>query len=465
MMGEMPMAQQLMAQPGFSLEQIIVIVRANLKRSAVIAACIIVIAAGLIKILPKTYESTATLLVNYQINDPLSGQEFPLGLLDSYMSTQIELMQSPDVLFPVIEKLNLANNEQYTAGYKGDGTNRTDWVRAVLSKALTIDRGNNQLIRITAASDNPVEAADIANSVAESYLAAHRKRLAGPAAERAKRYTEMLADLKHKVELSQDKVTSFRQKAGITDITNDAQGNLILATMEQRLLEARNARRLAEANASGNQTVSNQVIASNLVQGLKTQLAQKRSELAKLETTLGPQHPQIMQLKSEITATERSLSTQITSYTDNATSELAAAKLLEQKLQKAVDEQRTKTLAVRGIQDDGAKYLVELESAQAVYKKALDGYDQTMIASGGEYTNVNLVDHAVIPLKASKPNKPKYLALAVAIGALFGLVIPFVLELLNRKVRCRDDIERELGIPVLAEFDAIPVAETNGTAT
>jgi capsular polysaccharide biosynthesis protein len=38
-----------------------------------------------------------------------------------------------------------------------------------------------------------------------------------------------------------------------------------------------------------------------------------------------------------------------------------------------------------------------------------------------------------------------------------GIGIPFVLELLHRRVRCRDDIERSYGIPVLAEFSRLPV--------
>jgi capsular polysaccharide biosynthesis protein len=40
----------------------------------------------------------------------------------------------------------------------------------------------------------------------------------------------------------------------------------------------------------------------------------------------------------------------------------------------------------------------------------------------------------------------------VAAGLILGLFGPFLFELLNRRVRCRDDVERELGVPVLAEL-------------
>jgi len=39
---------------------------------------------------------------------------------------------------------------------------------------------------------------------------------------------------------------------------------------------------------------------------------------------------------------------------------------------------------------------------------------------------------------------------------MFGGGVPFFYELLlDRRVRCRDDIERSLGIPVLAQFGRI----------
>jgi len=38
-----------------------------------------------------------------------------------------------------------------------------------------------------------------------------------------------------------------------------------------------------------------------------------------------------------------------------------------------------------------------------------------------------------------------------------GLVVPLIYELTNRRVRCRDDLERDSGVPVLAEFGAMPM--------
>ncbi len=122
-----------------------------------------------------------------------------------------------------------------------------------------------------------------------------------------------------------------------------------------------------------------------------------------------------------------------------------------------VEEQRLKVLNVRRLQDEGTKYALELESAQTVYKRALDGYDEIMFASGGHTTNVNFVSRAVPPLKAAKPNKVKILFGSILAGLILGLAGPLAYEILvNRKIRCADDLERSFGIPVLIELDEIP---------
>lgn len=455
-----PMIPQQYAHPGLSLAQIFAILRAYRKKSLLIAAALLAIAGVVIKLLPKTYVATTALMMNYEVNDPMGGKEFPIGLLGSYISTQMEIMQSAEVLLPVVDKLKLTQDREFSAGFHGQPDKLRDWVKDNLVKNLTIEQGKygNQLIYIGAASEDAAKAAQIANTLADVYMAQQLMRVNDPATDRAQRYSEQLTDLKGKVAAAQDKVTAFRQHAGITDLQagNADTEEALLTSLEQRHQEAQNQRRNAEVKQGGNQAVSNEVIASVLVQGLKTQLAQQQSQLAQARTTLGPNHPKVMELQSQINATQNSINAEIGTYTRGNASDLTAAQQLEQKMAAAVAEQRGKVLAVRRFQDEGAKLLLELESAQTVYKRALEGYDQIMAAAGGKYSNVSVVSRAQVPLEPERPKKLK-LFLAAALAALLcGLLGPMAYELvLNRRVRCRDDLERDLGIPVLAEFDAV----------
>jgi uncharacterized protein involved in exopolysaccharide biosynthesis len=170
-----------------------------------------------------------------------------------------------------------------------------------------------------------------------------------------------------------------------------------LANLEEQLVQTQNARRAAEARASADQAAGDLVLASPLIQTLKTQLANQQSELAELETNLLPQHPHIIELKTQIASTREALDGEMARYRDNASSTLSSARQVEGKLQAAVDEQRARVLNVGKLRDEGAKYQLALESAQGVYKRALEGYDRIMFASNSSYTSVDMVSRAVRP--------------------------------------------------------------------
>jgi uncharacterized protein involved in exopolysaccharide biosynthesis len=179
--------------------------------------------------------------------------------------------------------------------------------------------------------------------------------------------------------------------------------------------------------------------------------------MAELRTTLGPRHPKVEELSSQMEATRHSLAEEVQSIAANNSVQLARARDLEAKYRSALETERPRLLQRRGLQDQSAKLVLELQSAQATYKRALDGYDQIMFASAGNYTDVTLVSRAEPPVKAEKPNKVKWFLIG-ALGSLaLGLAGPFAYELvLNRRLRCREDLERHFGIAVLAQLDPIP---------
>jgi succinoglycan biosynthesis transport protein ExoP len=462
-----PSIPQDFATPGLSQAQILSIVHAYRVHTAIIAGVFLIVSALFTKTLPKTYLATAALMVNTESNDPLAtGQAQAATPFFSYMSTEVQLMQSAEVLLPVIDKLKLTSNKDYTNGYRSGGGDLREWVKENLIKDLDIELGafSSQLIYLNASARDPQLAAQLANTVADTYLDQERLRSAGPASERAKRYSQELGELKDKVRIAQDQVTAFRQRTGVTDAATRT-GNVeaeLLASLETRLQEAQNARRAAEVKSGTDQNLSTVAAGSTTIQSLKTQLHTETAQLAQLRATLGAQHPKVLELQNQIDANKRNLAAEISIYSAGAQSDLAGARQLEDKLRAAVEEQRAKVLAISRLQDEGTKYVLELESAQSVYKRALDGYDQIMFAAGGHSAIVSLVSRAVPPQKASKPNKPKLVLLGGIVGLLLGIFGPIAYELIiNRRVRCRDDFERSFSVPVLIEFDPIPAARSS----
>jgi succinoglycan biosynthesis transport protein ExoP len=450
-------------QAGMSMAQAIAVLRAYWKQTLIIWLGVTIVSGVMLTIVPKTYTATATLIVDTTQKDPLAGQEFQVNLLNNYVATQAELMTSPVVLLPVVDRLDLTHDRNLTAGFQGDLAGLRDYVQRNLSYVVQVDQGRGgQLLYLSASARSAVKAADIANAVADSYLAQEQRRINDPAGERAQRYSQQIAELRAKVAGAQEKVAAFRQQKGITDVSTGADPDnpdtetRTLSNLEERLLEAQNQRRALEAKLGRKQPSSDEALASQQVQQLQAEVRNLQSQLAQLGATYGTQHPKFVQVESQIRVAQRALQQEMDRFSTNNVSELGRAKSLEEKYTRAVDDQRSKVLLLRAVQGEGAKLLLELESAQAVYKRALDGYDQIMFASVG-HTNVNIISRASPPVRASKPNKLKLLMMGTFAGFGFGLCATFLYELLlNRRVRCRDDMERFFGIPVLMQFNAIP---------
>jgi uncharacterized protein involved in exopolysaccharide biosynthesis len=405
-----------------------------------------------IKFLPKTYTATATLIVDSDVKDPLAGRDFPVEMVANYVSTQIELMTSPIVLLPVIERLKLTEDKDFTAGFSGSPDALREFVQKNLATTLQVERGTGgQLMYVLASSKNASRAAEIANAVADIYIEQDRVRRNGPARERAQRYSEELAELREKATLAQDKVTAFRKEHGIDDLAQGSTESEVQAldTLHQRLLETQNMRRSLEAKASGAKSSANAPTASGSPQNLKGQLETQLAQLDQLKSTYGPQHPKIRELETQIAATRQSLGDEERS--------LSGTRELERKYAAAIAEQEAKVLSLREAQDEGNKLLLELESAKSVYKQALDGFDQILFQSVANQANVSVVSHAVAPLRASKPNKIKLMLMTLLAGIGLGVCGPLGYELFfDRRLRCRDDMEREFGIAVIAQLGPVP---------
>jgi polysaccharide biosynthesis transport protein len=449
---------------GMSPAQAVAILRAYRSHAIIAIVALVCLSGAIIKLLPKVYVATATLIVNYDNKDALAGREFPAGEASTFVPTQIELIMSPVILRPVAQHLKLNEDSQFTRGFVGPPNAVMEVVTKNLQKALQVQQGvGSQLLYISAAAKDPDLAANIANSVVDEYLLLERRRTNEPAGARAERYSQQLAELREKAVSAQDRLTEFRQANGLTEVDGDRvdlEGSA-LADLQIKLEAAQNQRRDLESRQLDTNAKSDAVLDSTAIVALRARLQAQEAQMAELRATLGPKHPKVQELSSQMEATRRSLADEVSSISTNNSVQLARARELESKYASALQSERTRLLQRRAVQDQSAKLVLELQSAQATYKRALDGYDQIVFASAGNYTDVSLVSRADPPVKAEKPNKVKLFLVGIALSFALGLAGPFAYELfVNRRLRCRDDLERHFGIPVLAQLD--PIAAAHG---
>lgn len=85
-----------------------------------------------------------------------------------------------------------------------------------------------------------------------------------------------------------------------------------------------------------------------------------------------------------------------------------------------------------------------------LYSTLLNNAQTLRVAKAGTVGDVRVIDYAVLPDKAIKPNKPLIIGVAFVLGLFLGIVAVFVRKSLLRGIEDPDLIEKQLHIPVYA---------------
>jgi succinoglycan biosynthesis transport protein ExoP len=427
------------------------------------------IAAVLSKlVLAKVYEASATLYVDFEVNDPASGRDFPQMLATSYMSTQKALIESPSVLLPVIDKLGWVGKPEFAKGYVAgrDGELRQYLMEKVLAEKLSVaPYKDSRLIGISWQGKNPAEVARAVNTIAETYAELHLKRSLEPAQARAREYSEQLESLRKAVDAAQAKVSEFRERSGLIDLDArvDVEAQSLLGLNQRRLQledESRSAalrrseyERLRQASGAGEANI--ELLGNPYIQNLKTQLASQEARLAELSKTLGPRHPEYVAVATEIEALRTRLARESELFQNGVRGDAARASGGAAGVAEAAEAQRLRLLETRRLQEEGASLLRALEAAKTVYDRAVQGYETVLRSSATKYSNVSVVSIAPLPTKPIKPKAKVNVVLGFLAGGLLAMAGCLGWELLHRRIRCAEDMQGEMTEPVLAELGTL----------
>jgi len=443
-----------------SLGRMVGAVWANRWLALAIMATVLALTVAAVMLWPRTYTATASLIVDYEVTDPLTGKELPIGQVGGFIATQMDLLQTPALLLAVVDRLDLTNEADFRRGHTPASGTLRDWVAAQVGKALEVSRSphGGQLIHVSFSARRRALAAAVANAVVDVYREQDAARAAGPPAERARRYAAQLDALQAKVERARQAAITFQQSHGLADDGTRTDVDVLrLASLDERLLAAQNARRVAELRAAQDSDSSDEVLASPRAQAQQAQLSAAEQRLAQLERQFTPAYPDVREARRQVDDLRQAVGATVRSYADNAAAGRASALRLEASLQQAAAAQRARVLERGRLQDEAARYRLELAAAQTVYQRWREAYDPLAYAVANARSNVGLVSRATPPVTARKPRVLAGLALGGALALLLGLGVPIVHDRLHRRVRSRDDLLRDHGVPVLAEFGRLPM--------
>ena len=101
----------------------------------------VLIATGIGLLMPKTYKATASVVLDVKSVDPIVGTILPQMASPSYMSTQVDIIQSDRVARRVVDKLKLEQDaetrRQWQSETDGNGSIKT-WIAQSLLERLPL---------------------------------------------------------------------------------------------------------------------------------------------------------------------------------------------------------------------------------------------------------------------------------------------------------------------------------------
>lgn len=425
------------------------------KKTIVIAIIVIctIIATIVAFVLPKSYQSTT--LVRVKSGSSMSGYAamaagFGIdigGGSSGSPESYIELMKSREVLNPIIEKVDLTDEER-------EKMRTEDFFKKYLEITNT---KKTDLINIAAYGKTPEEAQMISQGVADNFLALMTKLNKEDNSSVLKFLDERMKIAKEEMETAENKLQAYQQEHkiyapdaqtksiidslntydnSIAQLQAQSEGNSAKLAGVTSQLEQQNAS-LLEYNVSDNTNIGN----------IRESIVNKRVELVGLQQQFTDEHPDVIKAKEELNSLEKSLSDEIAKAVNSQSVTLSPvqASLLKDKISTEVQisvnnaslealkaKQAEAQESIATLSADTVEYMRlsrEANITGQVYTSLVQNYEQTRIQEAKDSMDIQIIDAADLPKEdmPAKPNKK----LIVVIGFVLGIMFSFGYILYN----------------------------------
>lgn len=457
-------------------------------RIVLVTVLLLVASAAVLLFIPKSYESSASLLVEPRSNiytraamDVASAGNSVNT--EALMSSQIELIKSRDLLLEVVDSENLRSVPEFSnAGFSpigfvlrliGRGPEQRSVDETVLGnladRMTVIRERDSAVISIYVRSTDAELAARIANAIAAAHVKRRGAQSLTDTADATVWLQEEIDKLRPKVSAAETAVANYKVEndlfVGANSIPVTDQQLTVVATQiaeaQQRKNDAQARSQVIRGLLGSGQSLDgvNDVRNSVVIQGLLATKANLQAELAQKSTTLLSNHPTIKALKAQI----GELNKQIANEADRVADSLDAEAKVEADLEQRLRDDLTRAKLTAGDATKGGVTLDSLEREAKAQRDLLENYlarysDATSrTASNSALPDVRIVSEAAPSVEPASPKIPLilgaigFVALALQIGAiLFGELMSG--RALTARARI-DELE-----PEDREYDSEPAA-------
>src|SRR6185312_4063517 len=334
------------------------------------------------------------------------------------------------------------------------------------------DQGRSYTLRISYTSPDPKLAARIVNSIAQQYLTSQLEAKYQKTEEVNRWLQDKLAQLKQRVESSDDAVQAYRRDHNLLTTPTGS------SVASQQLNDLNTQLAVAQADAAQKRGALRQfqstvkegidraeklpaVILSQTITALKVQESDAERRLAELQTQFGDKYPAVIRTRQERAAIQARIAAEIQKIVGTMANEAQAADYRVEQLR--ID--LTKLAANLQRNNQAEVKLQELQrEAQAnrfLYENMLNRFKETSESQDIQQPDARVIAKAEVPIHPSFPNRPLFIFMAVLASACLGLALALLGERLDNCFRTGAQIEEYTGVPGIGLVPAISGSARN----
>lgn len=449
------------------------------RKTMIVGVSLFALAAGigLVNYLKPVYSTEAQVLIQ-NLETPfdrvqVADNQRTDGVDDRIVASQMQVLKSADLGRRVVAALGLEAKPEFNSLLNGMGTVsqiklklgfgedprlKTPEQRALdrYSDQLSVyQQPNSNVIAIKYTSFDPKIAAQVANTLAETYVTTTRESQLQPTTRARDWLAGEIANLRRKLAASEEAVEQFRAQAGLLQGATTTLGTQEISELNSQITVARTASSEARARADairellqarGSVESSSDVLASAAVQRLKEQRGEATRRVAELSATYLPNHPRMIAAQSEVASLDKQIRAEALKVVSSLEEQARVADAREKSLRASLDELKAvesnanlDDVKLKALERDVAADRALLETLLSRYAEASSRQDQS--AQPGL---ARIIQTAGVPTAPTFPKTGPLVTLITIAGFSFAIGFAFLMELMaaaNRLNRRFDDAD------------------------
>lgn len=442
---------------------------------------------------PPMYKATSKILIESKPPKTISIEDILVQDYqdEEFFKTQYSLFQSRSLIKELLIKLELLGSAEFNTSplidfaplkkwftatlvyfgileKKAEAPAQTDpyslLINQFLERLEVVPVKDSKIVSIEFQGFSPLLTAKITNTLVDLYISAQMQHQMGLEAGAEKWLKSQGQEMSKWLKQSNRKVQSYIEQKNLVELDDkrefsNQQFRETLTEISRVQTEIIKLKSLVQQVESFRGTPDKlfdaipESLKDETITNLRTLYLNEVIKQEYLSKNLKPSHPDRIQSLQEMKAIEARIPQEMTRFLASLKADLRAIQRQEQELKLVQRQQKTKLMEL----DKKTIKFKQIEEEAESNKKLMD----QLITRGKEldvYSSyyvppVRIVDRAEVPITPFKPQKSKFLILALTFGMFGGLIMIFIMESMDNTIKNEDDVKSQLPYRLLGSVE------------